>query len=255
MIKVKRGEEPDGFSIKTEEWWKEFQQTRKLNPELTPTIFWTRVRRRKEMKHFADHLCASFNNKCAFCESKMQHVSPAHVEHFRPMSRDEFWDRMLDWNNWLLSCSTCNTNKGAYFDECDGQPCLIDPVYEDPAQHLGFLNSQILYKTDRGHKTIRRIRLDRIALQQRRSEWLITIRLLLLLWLKVPEASSTARDLLIWAMQADAPYTAMTRAYLNQVTPKFANPVVPHEVIHVDESFEIIRALVERHDKELGTLL
>jgi uncharacterized protein (TIGR02646 family) len=70
-----------------------------------------------------------FNHKCAYCESNFTHVGPGAVEHFRPKGIDRrknktpikefqgyYW-LAADWNNLLLSCTDCNSERGHTIDE------------------------------------------------------------------------------------------------------------------------------------------
>jgi uncharacterized protein (TIGR02646 family) len=250
MIFVERGPEPDGFAARAAGWHKRFEKERQQNPDLTTSQFWSRVRR--EIRNDAQSLYEAFHGKCAYCEAKMAHTSSPHVEHYRPQKK--FPDRMFDWHNWLLSCGRCNQKKWAHFPNCDGQPCLLDPTTEDPSSHLDFLNARVLAKTQRGDKTIRLVGLDRSPLEDERYLWLMTINTLLLLW-RVPEARTEARALLVWAMQADAPYAAMTRCYLQKVTPRFANPKTPHITVIPHDPQERIASLIEQFTDQLQELI
>lgn len=58
-----------------------------------------------------DALHALYHKKCAFCE---QRIEVPHVEHFRPKSI-YYW-LAYSWDNLLLACSTCNSNKGNRFE-------------------------------------------------------------------------------------------------------------------------------------------
>ena len=141
------------------------------------------------------------------------------------------------------------------FPLCEnGQPCFIDPANENPAEHLDFLESQILHKTNRGNKTIQEIGLDRDLLTECRTLWLLNIKILLLLCCSVSKAYSSTKELLIWSMQPDAPYTAMTRQYLKMKAPKLANPVNPHPFIHLANPKERISELIEQYREELFQL-
>ncbi|MDR3009460.1 MAG: HNH endonuclease [Sphingobacterium sp.] len=51
-----------------------------------------------------------YYNKCGFCE---QRIEISHVEHFRPKS-DYYW-LAYSWDNLILSCASCNSNKGDRF--------------------------------------------------------------------------------------------------------------------------------------------
>jgi len=250
MIRVERGPEPGSFATRAADWYGRFEEARRRNPELTASQFWPSVR--AQVRADAEALYAAFHGKCAYCEARMAHVSPPHVEHYRPKSK--FPDRMFDWQNWLLSCGRCNDIKWAHFPDCDGQPCLLDPTAEDPSMHLDFLRARVLGRTRRGEETIKLVGLARSPLEDERALWLMKIDLLLLLCC-APEASAEARELLIWAMQADAPYAAMTRCYLRQKTPRLADPETPHAPVTPHDPQERIVGLVEQYTDQLQELV
>lgn len=63
-------------------------------------------------------LKSAFNGKCAYCESKILHVAPPDIEHFRPkgeVAEDDthpgYWWLASDWENLLLSCRDCNASR------------------------------------------------------------------------------------------------------------------------------------------------
>jgi len=250
MIRIQHEKEPDGFKIQTEKWWDEFQKSYLAGAKLSLDDFWSRIRKRKAMQGYAEQLNFIFYGKCSFCESKIGHVSPVYIEHYRPKSRAEYQKFTFAWENWLLTCATCNTNKGIYFEYCEVLPCLIDPTTDDPTEHIGFVGAQILYKTTRGQKTIEQIKLNRIKLEQERARWLINVGHVLLLAIKVPEA----RNFLIWAMQSNAPYAGMTRAYLNKFAYNLANPKFPHPIIKIEDYASYLSNLLQEYKDDLQKL-
>jgi hypothetical protein len=64
--------------------------------------------------------------KCVYCESKMRHVTPSHIEHKVPASKDE--SLRFEWNNLTIACPECNRRKGDFYDEHDS---FIDPYNDD----------------------------------------------------------------------------------------------------------------------------
>ncbi len=69
-------------------------------------------------KKLAEALAGIFGRKCAYCESRMAHVMPREIEHFRPKSEVEnptqpalrpgyYW-LGGDWGNLLVACVDCN---------------------------------------------------------------------------------------------------------------------------------------------------
>ena len=82
-----------------------------------------------------------FNEKCAYCESKITVVTYGAIEHFFPKS--VYADLTFEWINLLLSCDICNdaNHKGIRFPlNKKGSPLLIDPTdgITDPNTHLKF---------------------------------------------------------------------------------------------------------------------
>lgn len=249
MIRVYRGAAPDGFTTRCTNWEKGFQKAVQQNTKLTASKYWSNVRRK--IRADAQALYVAFNGKCAFCESKMAHTSSPHIEHYRPKSK--YPDLMFAWHNWLLSCGRCNGQKWAHFPYCGNEPCLVEPTTEEPEEHIDFFAAQIFPKTYRGEKTIKLIGLDRSPLEEERARWLMSINTLLLLAL-IPDTYDEARELLIWAMQADAPYAAMSRCYLNEKVPRLANPEIPHPFVKSSNQIERIATLVEQYTEQLQAL-
>ena len=97
--------------------------------------------------------------------------------------------------------------------------------------------------------------LNRTPLEDERAQWLMTINALLLLLCCVPEANTETRELLIWAMQAQAPYSAMTYCYLRQKTPRLADPETPHTPVTLRDPQERIAGLVEQYADRLCELI
>ena len=60
--------------------------------------------RHEEIKN---SLVEMFHDKCAYCESKIGHVTYREIEHFYP--KGTYIDKTFDWDNLLLSCQICNT--------------------------------------------------------------------------------------------------------------------------------------------------
>lgn len=254
MIRVTRGAAPAGFGVRAKDWEQRFADDRQKNAKLSASVFWSSVR--NEIKADAEELRQRFHGKCAFCEAKMEHVSNPHVEHYRPKARREFERLMFAWDNWLLSCGRCNQVKWAHFPMCGDEACLLNPTADDPRLHLDFQRAVILGSSERGLETIRLVGLHRAPLRSERASWLCRIDSLLLLAAHGHSihVRTECRNLLIWAMQGDAPYSAMTMAYLCSVAPKLANPLVPHPHVAEADQTERIRELVEAHADEIAQI-
>lgn len=158
MIRVTRGPAPAGFTRRARELKRRFADARRIKADLSANAFWSSVR--PQLKTDAEELRRRFNGKCAFCESRMEHVSHPHIEHYRPKGRSEFERFMFDWNNWLLTCARCNQSKWIHFPQCGRNPCLLNPAKDDPRTHLEFKRALALGLTRRGRETIRLVGLD-----------------------------------------------------------------------------------------------
>lgn len=148
-------------------------------------------------------LSADQNAKCAYCECRLN-GDFGHIEHFRPkrgyttarnrhISKPGYYWLARDWNNMLLSCSTCNTaykkNRFDLRDEATRdipsrdisreQPLLVNPLAENPADFIVYKGCKAIPRTigtlhaDKGRYTIDLLGLNRPALlRARRSLWL-----------------------------------------------------------------------------------
>lgn len=108
--------------------------------------------------------------RCMYCENS----EGTDIEHFRP--RAAYPTRTFDWQNLLWACSACNSNHKRSRFPCDeaGEPLLIHPVDEDPAEHLAFLPASGRFdpRTRKGEESIAVFGLDRRPLVEgRRDAW------------------------------------------------------------------------------------
>ena len=149
----------------------------------------------KEVKNL---LKVIFNNKCAYCECKINIGAHYDTEHFRPKAF-YYW-LAYEWTNFLLSCQICNRDfKKAKFPvkakrlemhplsnltELDKNECLISsksleeegrlllhPALDDPKKHLRFLpDGNITELSDEGKASIETYRLNRLPLVEERKK-------------------------------------------------------------------------------------
>lgn len=105
--------------------------------------------------------------KCAYCESKLRHISYGDVEHVAPKSAVP--ERWFDWTNLTLACDVCNTKKGDFYRDDNS---LIDPYVDDPEQLLWVFGATILAAPgeDSAALTERVLELNRGELIERRAE-------------------------------------------------------------------------------------
>lgn len=129
MIKVDRGDAPEGFANRADAWRARFAEERRQKADISASVVWTKVR--LEINADAKILAERFHYKCAYCESRPGHVSRPHIEHYRPKGIVRFERKMFDWDNWLSSCGICNEEKWKHFPEHEGNPLLLNPAEED----------------------------------------------------------------------------------------------------------------------------
>jgi len=106
----------------------------------------------------ASALMQSHDGRCAYCESQIDHISPKHISHFRPvwgaiegsnLNRQAYYSLAYEQTNLVYACETCNeVYKGSQFP-VEGlraprislmreQALLINPYQEDPRQYVRF---------------------------------------------------------------------------------------------------------------------
>lgn len=66
-------------------------------------------------------LARAFGSKCCYCESRIAHVMPSEIEHYRPkagfrdasgkLTKPGYYWLAADWNNLLLVCIDCNRRR------------------------------------------------------------------------------------------------------------------------------------------------
>lgn len=131
---------------------------------------------------------------CMYCEGS----EGSDVDHFRPKSK--YPGRTYVWENHLWACSVCNSNyKRSEFpvDE-HGDPLLINPVEEDPSEHLAFSPQDGKYVplTPKGEESIRVFGLGRSWLETRRRDAWRTVQLHVIAY-----ASACRRGNMEWALE------------------------------------------------------
>lgn len=112
-------------------------------------------------------LVAETHGKCAYCESKLRHVSYGDIEHVAPKADDPL--RWFDWTNLTLVCDVCNTRKSN--TPVHGE-VFIDPYEVDPENHFWQLGPFVRARPgcEAAALTERLLELNRPDLVERRKE-------------------------------------------------------------------------------------
>lgn len=134
------------------------------------------------------------HGKCAYCESKIKHISYGDIEHIFPKNKNACPQLYVEWTNLTLSCEQCNrSGKRLYYDP---KFPLINPYTDNPGQYLQDIGPLIIpiLGNDRAIVTEKVLKLNRATLIERRTERIMSVEVLLQSWAK--EKNSTIKTLL-----------------------------------------------------------
>ena len=189
-----------------------------------------------------------FFGKCAYCETPVSVSQYGDIEHWRPkgavsdmdghpVDHPGYYWLAYDWKNFLLSCIICNQKwKKTRFpvngehasqpgDEENEQPLLLNPLWDDPAQHLYVDKSGVMIeRTDRGRACIDVCGLNREELvTARRDAGRLIGTLIAHLWTESEAGVANREDHLQVIMDikcGKTPYAATGRAELRRFKKK-----------------------------------
>lgn len=163
-------------------------------------------------------------SKCAYCDSRIGHVSYPHVEHMVPKSvRPEL---AHEWDNLTVACAVCNVEKGDYFSPtCP----LLNPYSDDPREHVIHYGPFIgvLDPFGRGRVFVNELKLNRDELVLARTRRLEAIGDLLALWRMAPGEAKSALEKGLREDALNGEYSMMIVDYL--VAQGF--PLLPNEAL------------------------
>ncbi|QSB24965.1 AAA family ATPase [Flavobacterium sp. CLA17] len=241
MIKLERGAAPSFFEspqfiqakMQLEKDFNEGgrQQRLKFNISFIPRI--------------KSYLMENFHRKCMYCETKLGVSDEGTVDPFRPRSgargldktkyaSTHYWWLYYEWDNMMLSCSTCNLKyKRDFFPlEDEGfraavgtkgeellneRPLLIDPCLDNPEEHLSFSeDGTVSALTPKGQVSIEVLGLNRQPLIYERKESAIDLRSKLRTLEKKIVDRSVAEPLILYIdklfSRSELEYSAVQRA-------------------------------------------
>jgi len=168
MIRLYKSAEPAILAANEAVWTAVILQKKAVGQEPTPTEL-SRYRH-PEIK---TALLEETHGKCAYCESKFEHISYGDVEHISPKSLDP--GRMFKWDNLTLACDVCNTNKGNKFPDGAG---LVDPYKCTPSGHFQIHGPLVfaVHGDDDARLTEETLKLNRAALVEKRQQKIYYLR-------------------------------------------------------------------------------
>ncbi|WP_328329338.1 hypothetical protein OHA70_05805 [Kribbella sp. NBC_00382] len=118
--------------------------------------------------------------RCMYCGDN----EGADIDHFEPMGVTPL--RTYDWNNHLWACSICNSHmkRDQFPISANGDPLLLNPVIDDPGQHLhlALAAGEYIALTKRGESTIEVFELNRAVLSRGRRHALGVVSMAIKNW-------------------------------------------------------------------------
>lgn len=184
MIKLEKLEEPSILSQNKGEWQEQYLQyydhdsnryTKKANVKIPNYL--TKKYNNKDIK---EQLLNETRKKCAYCESKMLHITYSDIEHIKPKAHRP--DLIFEWSNLTVACEACNRRyKNDYFNETAP---LINPFIEDPEAYLYALGPLIRHigGNNKGLRSHTIIGLNRPELIEERIERINNVSSMIDLW-------------------------------------------------------------------------
>ena len=211
MIKLKKGDKPQVLVDNAAAWTKEYCAC--LDAGKKPS---QQVATRYNDPTIKTALEKETSGKCAYCESKMKHVSYGDIEHILPKNKDARPDLYVEWSNLTLACEQCNrSGKRQYYDP--NLP-LINPYSDKPDEHFQDWGLLIMPKLgdNRALVTEKVLDLNRIPLIEKRKERLDSVGRLLQTWIN--EANPTVKNVIAIELHkeydSDKEYSSTVKSFL-----------------------------------------
>lgn len=161
MIKLEKGEEPPILAENGAAWTAAVVNKLQNGEEPTKT-----EKGRYNHPAIKAALVAETHGKCAYCESKLRHVTFGDIEHVVPKSMTPA--KWFSWANLTLACDVCNTKKSnAPVDH----ETFIDPYAVDPEGEFWHAGAMMYPRPgcDAAALTERLLELNRAELLERRT--------------------------------------------------------------------------------------
>lgn len=173
MIRLIKLEKPDILVQKGEEWKDEIMTYVNSGTDIPKNI-----QVRYSHKEIKNALLEETKKKCAYCESIITGIDYGDIEHIEPKKKVP--EKTFEWSNLTLACGKCNQNKGQYYNK---NLSLINPYTDKPEEEIIFLGAYPSARSNRALMTVKQLKLDRVELIERRTEYIKKIQPLINLYL------------------------------------------------------------------------
>jgi uncharacterized protein (TIGR02646 family) len=152
--------------------------------------------------------------KCAYCESKLLHITYGDIEHIIPKSLQI--NKTFDWNNLTLACDKCNTNKTNSDVNHDN---FVDPYIHNPSEYFYFAGPLLLNQMGKYQARMMEIKLDlnRAELFEKRREKINYLKSLADTCFGIPDADSkkaVLEDIIKTEMADSVEFALLSRTIL-----------------------------------------
>ncbi|ODG91513.1 hypothetical protein BED47_07625 [Gottfriedia luciferensis] len=222
MIQLEKKEKPEKLRENEEQWTKDYLAHFTKKGNIYNRIPGMKIPKSIEGK-YGHHtikkvLVKETEEKCAYCESKIIHISPGDIEHIYPKRTRP--DLAFEWTNLTLACSKCNTSgKGIYYDPA--LP-LINPYVDDPLNHFYGLRALVLPipKDLRAIKTHNILNINRLPLYEKRKELLDEISQLVYALSMIPDGVEEKESIKKFIIEKSHPkkeFSFIIREYLKEM--------------------------------------
>ncbi|MBS1183503.1 MAG: hypothetical protein H6Q99_3383 [Proteobacteria bacterium] len=161
MIRIEKGDAPPFLTANSAAWTATVVSKLAKGEEPTKT-----EKGRYNHPDIKSALVAETHGKCAYCESKLRHVTFGDIEHVVPKSSNPA--KWFSWSNLTLACDVCNTKKSnATIDH----ETFVDPYVADPEQEFWHVGALIYPRPGRDAAALTEhlLELNRAELFERRA--------------------------------------------------------------------------------------
>ena len=212
MVHLVKNVQPKILADNADKWTKEYLDciARGVKPSKTLATAYNKPEIKKALEE-------ETHGKCAYCESKVKHISPGDIEHILPKNKNARPDLCFVWDNLTFACEDCNSSGKHDYYEPDLP--LINPYVDYPENHFEAFGPMVfhVFGDERAFATNITLELNRPKLVDRRREQIINIDILLTTWAERPEGDPLKKVLenqLHKAYEKDKEFSFVIKGYL-----------------------------------------